>query len=89
VHMEAARKEQPAICLWHMGGGSNSCRRQPISRFAEAEGKFIAETRQHMEEQFAALEDQLETLLTQISNLSRHKRNGFRNPYVERRMHGR
>ena len=42
-----------------------------------------------MEEQFAVLEDQLETSLTQISNLCRHKGNGSGNPSAERRTHER
>ena len=54
----------------------------------EEEGKFIAETRQHMEVQFAALEDQLETSLTQISNMGSHKGNGSKNPSAERRTQG-
>ena len=70
-----------------MGGRPNGCRRQLIPRFAEAEGKFIVETRQHMEEQFVALEDQLETSPTQISNLCHHKGNGSRNPSAKRRTH--
>ena len=64
VHTEATRKEQPVIRLWHTSGEPNGCRRQLIPRFkwfVEAEGKFISETWQHMEEQFAALEDTLET----------------------------
>ena len=89
VHTEIARKEQPTIRLWHMGGGPNGCRRKPLSQFAVAEGKFITETEQHMEEQFVALEDQRETSPTQISNLCRHKGNGSKNPFVERRTHGR
>jgi hypothetical protein len=43
VHTETAHKEQPAICLRHMSGGSNNCRCQPRPRFVEVEGKFIAE----------------------------------------------
>ena len=42
-----------------------------------------------MKEQFAALEDQLETSLTQISNVYGHNGNRSRNPYAERRKHGR
>ena len=89
VHTKIARKEQLAICLWHIGGGPNGCHRQPILRFAKAESKFITETRQHMDEQFAALEHQLETSPTQISNLCCHKGNGSRNPSAERQTHGR
>ena len=89
MHAEIARKDQPAIHLWHTGGGPNGCRRQPISLFAKAKGKFIAETRQHMEEQFVALEDQLETSPTQISNVCGHNENGSRNPSAKHRMHGR
>ena len=88
AHTETARKEQPAICLRHMSGGPNGCRCQPRPQFAKAEGKFNVETRQHMEEPFTALEDQLETSPTQISNLCHHKGNGSRNPYVEHQTHG-
>ena len=88
MHTEIVHKEQPTINLRHMGGGLNGCHRQPIPRFAEAEDKFIAKTRQYMEDQFMALEDQHETSPTQISNLCRHKGNGSRNPFVERRMYG-
>jgi hypothetical protein len=42
-----------------------------------------------MEEQFTALEDQLETSPTQISNVCGHNGNGSRNPSVERQIHGR
>jgi hypothetical protein len=83
MHMEIARKEQPAIHLCFMGDGLNDCHRQPILQFVEAEGKFIIETRQHMEEQFAELEDQLETLATQISNLCGHNGIGSRNPFTD------
>jgi hypothetical protein len=88
VHTKTACKKQLAICFRHMSGGPNNCRHQPKPRFAEAEGKFIVETRQHMEEQFAALEDQLETLATQISNLCGHNEIGSRNPFTERRTQG-
>jgi hypothetical protein len=71
-----------------MGSGLNGCRRQPIPRFVKEEGKFIIEIRQYMDEQFAALEDQLETSLTQISNMGGHKGNGSRNPSAERRTQG-
>jgi hypothetical protein len=71
-----------------MGSGPNGCHRQPIPRFSKKEGKFIAKTRQHMEEQFAALEDQLETLLTQIFNMGGHKGNGYRNPSAEHQTQG-
>ena len=42
-----------------------------------------------MEEQFAALEDQLETSPTQISNVCGHNGNGSKNPSAEHRTHGR
>jgi hypothetical protein len=42
-----------------------------------------------MEEQFAALEDQLETSPTQISNMGGHNGNGSRSPSTEHRTHGR
>jgi hypothetical protein len=41
-----------------------------------------------MEEQFTTLEDQLETLPTQISNMGGHKGNGSRNPSAERQTQG-
>jgi hypothetical protein len=89
VHTGTTRKEQPAIRLRHMSGGSDSCRRQPRPRFAEAEGKFIAEHRQHKEDQFRAMRDQIEDLTTQLSNLRGHKGSGSRNSCTERRMQGR
>jgi hypothetical protein len=89
VHTKTARKEQPAICLWHMGRGPNDCRRQPRLQSAVAEGKNNAETRQYKEDQFWALEDRHEASPTQISNLYRHNGNESRNPYAERQMHGR
>jgi hypothetical protein len=89
VHTWTARKEQPAIRLRHMSGGSDSCRRQPRPRFAEAEGKFIAEHRQHKEDQFRAMRDQIEDLTTQLSNLRGHKGSGSRNSCTERRTQGR
>ena len=52
VHMETTRKEQLVICLRHMSGGSDSCRRQPRPQFAEVEGKFITERWQYKEDQF-------------------------------------
>jgi hypothetical protein len=89
VHTETACKEQPAICLWHMGRGPNDCRRQPRLQSAVAEGKNNAETRQYKEDQFWALEDRHEASPTQISNLYCHNGNESRNPYAERRTHGR
>jgi hypothetical protein len=89
VHTKEKRKEQSGIHLWHTGGGLNGCRCQPIPRFTEAEGKLIAETRQHMEEQFAALEDQLETSPTQISNVCCHNEKESKNLSTERQTHGR
>jgi hypothetical protein len=83
------RKEQLAIRLRHMSGGPNDCRRQPRLRFAVAKGKSNAEPWQYKGDQFRALEDQLETSPTQISNLCRYKGNGSRNPFVERQTHGR
>jgi hypothetical protein len=52
MHTKIACKEQSAIRLRHMSGGSDSFRRQPRSQFAEAEGKFMAERWQHKEDQF-------------------------------------
>ena len=89
AHTEVARKEQPAIRLWHMGRGSNDCRRQPRPQFAVAEGKTKAETQQYKKDQFQALEDRREASPTQISNLYRHNGNGSRNPSTENRTHGR
>jgi hypothetical protein len=87
THMETARKEQPAIRLWHIGRGLNDCRHQPRPLFMVAEGKSKAETRQYKEDQFRALEDRCEASPTQMSNLYRHKGNGSRNPSAERRTH--
>ena len=89
VHMETTRKEQPAICLRYMSGGSDNCRRQPRLQLAEAEGKFIAKCWQHEEDQFRAMWDQIEDLTTQLSNLCGHKGSGSRNPCTERRTQGR
>ena len=54
----------------------------------EVEDKFSVKTQQYNEDQFQALEHQLESSPTQISNLCHHKGNGSRNPSVERRTHG-
>jgi hypothetical protein len=89
VHTGTARKEQPAIRLRHMSGGSDSCRRQPRPRFAGEEGKFITEQRQHKEDQFRAMRDQIEDLTTQLSNLRGHKGSGSGNSCTERRTQGR
>jgi hypothetical protein len=80
AHTETACKEQPAIRLRQMSGGSDSFRRQPKLRFAGAEGKFIAKCWQHKEDQFWAMGDQIEDLTTQLSNLRGHKGSGSRNP---------
>jgi hypothetical protein len=88
VHMETTRKEQPAIRLQHMSGGSDSCRRQPRPRFAGVEGKFIAEHWQHKEDQFRAIKDQIEDLTTQLSNLRGPKGSGSRNSCRERGTQG-
>jgi hypothetical protein len=75
VHTKTTHKEQPAICLWHMSSGSNGCRRQPIPRFMKEEGKFIAETRQHMEEQFIALDEvYVHTKTARGGAICRHER---------------
>ena len=89
VHTETTPKEQPAICLWHISDGSDSCRRQPKPRFTEAEGKSIAERWQHKEDQFRAMGDHIEDLTTQLSNLYGHKGSGSRNPCTERQTQGR
>jgi hypothetical protein len=84
AHTKTARKEQSAIRLQHTGGGPNGCRCQPRPRLTVAEGKYNTKLWQYKEDQFQALEDQLETSPTQISNLYRHKGNRFRNPSAER-----
>jgi hypothetical protein len=89
VHTGIALKEQPTIRLRHMSGGSDNCRRQPRPRFAGEEGKFIAERRQHKEDQFRAMRDQIEDLTTQLSNLRGHKGSGSGNSCTERRTQGR
>jgi hypothetical protein len=89
VHTETASKEQPAIRLRHISGGSNSCHRQPRPQIVEAEGKSIAERWQHKEDQFRAMGDHIEDLTTQLSNLCGHKGSGFRNPCTKCRMQGR
>jgi hypothetical protein len=89
VHTETACKEQPAIRLRHMSGGSDSCRRQPRQRFVGAEGKIIAERWQHKRDQFRAMRDHIEDLTTQLSNLRGHKGSGSRNPCTERQTQGR
>jgi hypothetical protein len=88
VHTKTARKEQPTIRLRQMSGGSDSCRRQLRSRFAKAEGKFIAKRWQYKEDQFRAMRDQIEDLTTQLSNLRGHKGSGSRNPCTERQTQG-
>jgi hypothetical protein len=89
VHIETTRKEQPAIHLRHMSSGLDSCRHQPRLRFAEAEGKSIAEHWQHKEDQFRAMRDQIEDLTTQLSNLRGQKGSGSRNPCTEHQTQGR
>jgi hypothetical protein len=86
VHTEIARKEQPAICLRHMSGGSDSCCRQPRPRFKG--GKFITKRWQYKEDQFQAMRDQIEDLTTQLSNLRGHKGSGSRNPCTKRQTQG-
>jgi hypothetical protein len=68
--------------------GPNVHRRQPRPRYAGAEDKLIAETRQHMEEQFTVLGDQNRVLTTQFSNMGGHNGDGFGEPFVERGTHG-
>jgi hypothetical protein len=80
--MKTTRKEQPAIRLRRMGGGPNDCRCQPRPRFVMAGGKFNAKPWQYKRDQFWALEDQFETLPTQISNLCHHNGNESRNPLI-------
>jgi hypothetical protein len=85
AHTETTRKEQLAILLQNMNSGPNGCRRQPRLQLAEAEGKFNVEPWQYKEDQFRALEDQLETSPTRISNSCGHKGSVFRNPCTEHR----
>jgi hypothetical protein len=60
----------------------------PISRFVEAEGKFIAKHGQYKEDQLQAMKDQIEDLTTQLSNLCRHNEDGSKNLLMEHRMQG-
>jgi hypothetical protein len=68
--------------------GPNVRRHQPRPRYAGAEDKLIAETWQHMEEQFTVLGDEIRALTTQFSNTSVHNRDGYGDPYAERGTHG-
>jgi hypothetical protein len=86
VRMKIACKEQPAILLWHMSGGPNGCRRQPIPRFVEVEGKSIVEHWLYKEDQFKVMRDQIKDLTTQIFNLCGHKGSGSRNQFTESQM---
>jgi hypothetical protein len=72
-----------------MGGGLNDCRHQPMPPFMVAGGKSNVEPWQYKGDQFWALEYQLETSHTQISNLCCHNGNGSINPSAEGRTHGR
>jgi hypothetical protein len=89
THIKTTCKEQLAIRLWHMSSGPNGCHRQPRPQLVEVEGKFNAKPWQYKDDQFQALEDQLETSPTRISNSRGHKGNGSRNPCTERRTQGR
>jgi hypothetical protein len=80
VHTKTTHKEQPAICLWQMSGGPNSCHRQPRLQFVEAKGKSTTKRWQHVE-------DQIEDLTTQLSNIGGHNGNGSRNLFAECRTH--
>jgi hypothetical protein len=62
--------------------GPNVRRRQPRPWYTRAEDKFLVEYRQHMEEQFTVLGDQIKALATQISNLCGHNEIGSRNPFT-------
>jgi hypothetical protein len=68
--------------------GPNVCLHQPRPWYIGAEDKFIAEYRQHVEEQFMVLGDQIKALTTQISNLCGNNEIGCRNPFIECRMQG-
>jgi hypothetical protein len=67
--------------------GPNIRRRQPRLWYTRARDKFIAEYRQHMEEQFTVLGDQIKTLTTQLSNMDGHNGNEFGDPSAERGTH--
>jgi hypothetical protein len=69
--------------------GPNIRRRQPRPWYTGAKDKFIAEHRQHMEEQFTVLGEQIKAFTTQLCNMGGHNGNGSKNPFVERRMHER
>jgi hypothetical protein len=58
--------------------------RQPRPWYMGAEDKFIAKYRQHMEERFTVLGDQIKALVIQISNLCGHNGIGPRNLFTER-----
>jgi hypothetical protein len=64
AHTEIARKEQLAIRLWHISSGPNGYCCQPRPQLMQAKGQFNAKPWQYKEDQFWALEDQLETLPT-------------------------
>ena len=89
AHTETTRKVQLEIRLRHMSSGPNSCCREPRPRLAEVEGKFNAELWQYKGDRFRALENQLETSPTRISNSCRYNENGSRNPSAECKTHGR
>jgi hypothetical protein len=69
--------------------GPNVRRRQPRPHYAGAEDKLIAETRQHMEEQFTVLGDQIRALTTQFSNMGGHNGDGSGDPSAEHGTHRR
>jgi hypothetical protein len=77
----------PTNQLADMDGPNVRCH-QPRPRYAGAEDKLIAETQQHMKEQFTVLGDQIRALTTQFSNMGGHNGDGSRDPSAEPEMHG-
>jgi hypothetical protein len=78
----------PTNQLADMDGPNVRCR-QPRPRYEGAEDKLIAKTRRHMEEQFMVLRDQIRAFTTQFSNMGGRNGDGSRDPFAERRTHGR
>ena len=63
--------------------GTNVRCRQPRPCYAGAKDKLIVETRQHMEEQFTVLGDQIRALTTQFSNMVGYNGDGSGDLYSE------
>jgi hypothetical protein len=73
INTKTTSREQPTICLRHIGGGPNNSRRQPRQRFIGVEGKSIAKCWPYKEDQLRVMRDQIEDLTTQLSNLQGHR----------------